>query len=793
MQTEKHGLPDARVIVIGGGVGGCSAAYHLATLGMTDVVLLERATLSSGTTWHSTGNLETYRDDPLIFEMVRYAVDSLPRVQQESGQEIGWRNVGRVYYTDREDRLAFFRTLPELGRMRGIEIALLTPEEVGRRLPIIDIGGLNGGIWVPSDGRVNPTDVVMAYARAARARGVRIQENTRVLEVQIRDGVVRGVVTDQGTVGCDTVIIAAGVWSNTVANSCGVQLPLYALEHQYVITRPIPGLDRNMPLFLSYDDQLYGREEVGGLIVGSFDDNARPIATTDLPQNFAFTLLSERWDQFELYMSTAMRRFPVMATVGIKMLLNGPESFTPDGHMLLGPVPGVDGLYVACGFNSNGIAFSPAAGKFIAEWIVEGAPSADIARLDVRRFAALQSSEAYIRERVTEIPGYFCREHTPVDDFATARNIRLSPVHASLAAAGARFGSVSGWERPLWVTSDHGSWEWLAGVAAEVDAAAGHALLVDRSADTKVALLGADVRSWLDARLGSSSTVDSVARTAVFPGRYGEVEAFGRILPWSGGLLLTVDPEQESRLTEWLRRARPPQGVQAVDITAGWALFELMGPNRSQTLSALISAVGTPTVGTAARTCHWAGAVPARVIADPTHDSTLVLVPADGAVHFWTRLLEVGGSCGLCAGGHLAQEALRIARGVPRFGLEATPGTLASEILARPSTSNLDAPTAVPKAAPVGHLSRRLAAFSTTPGLLGFGAHETIVQNGQVVGEMTSRVCLPEWPQTLLLALLRTDLPSAGPLELVAAGQRWPLMPRPTAWPMPSRLAPRAQ
>ncbi len=397
MIITMNALPaTARVVVIGGGIAGCSAAYHLAMLGVSDVLLLERSSLSSGTTWHSTGNMETYRHDALIFEMVQYAAELYPRIARESGNDIGWRNVGRVMYTDRAERWDVLRTLPELGRARGIDIGLLTPEEVFRRLPIISTNDLIGGVWIPSDARVNPTDAVMALAGAARSRGVKIRSDVPVLGIVTRDGIVQGIATPTGSVQCETVVVAAGLWSAEVLRGCGSALPLHALEHQYLITKPL-GVDRNLPLFISYDDQLYGREEVGGLMVGSLDDHAIPLSHAELPRNFSFALLSERWNQFEPYMAIAMRRFPLLQTAGIKMLLNGPESFTPDGQMLLGPVPGTTGAYVACGFNSNGMALAPAAGRFVAEWIVEGAPSADVAKLDVRRFSAVQSTEAYLR------------------------------------------------------------------------------------------------------------------------------------------------------------------------------------------------------------------------------------------------------------------------------------------------------------------------------------------------------------------------------------------------------------
>jgi glycine/D-amino acid oxidase-like deaminating enzyme/glycine cleavage system aminomethyltransferase T len=773
-------LGDARVVVIGGGIAGCSAAYHLAALGLTDVLLLERASLSSGTTWHSTGSMETYRDNPLIFEMVRYTVNSFPGLQSESGQQLGWRNLGRVMYTDRESRFEVFRTLPELGRARGIEIELLSARGVGERLPIIDPSGLVGGVWIPSDGCVNPTDVVMAYAMAARVRGVRIREQVRIQEIIVKNGAVRGVVTDRGTVGCDTVVVAAGRWSSAITSTCGVRLPLYALEHQYIITEAIPGLDRKLPLLLSYDDQLYGREEVGGLIIGSFDDNAVPVSSPNTTESSAFALLNERWEQFEPYMKTALRRFPVLATAGIKMLLNGPESFTPDGEMLLGPVPGVDGLYSVCGFNSTGIALSPAAGKFIAEWIVEGEASADVAQLDVRRFAPQQTSEAYMRERVTEIPHYACGLHGPTDDYATARNLRLSPIHASLTVAGAHFASVGGWERPTWIETPTAR-NWINAVAQEVDTAGGGALAVDRSADVKIALFGAAAESWLAAKLGLAGlNLNSFATLVAFPGEEGQVEALGRIVPWRAGWLLTAGPEQETRLTEWVRRARVPDGVHAVDLTAGWAIFELMGSGQARAVQALCASADdgiAVTIDSGDR--RWAGAVYLQLFTDPANASTLIFVPADTATYVWRQLLAVGETGLVRIGGHFAMEALRIARGIPRFGQEATPATRVADIV---GARQIVAGSKSAAAKPVRRTGRLLVAFSSPPVGSCFGTHEGILKDGRVIGEITSRACLAGWPQTLSLGLLPAECASLASLQLAADGRHWPLSVRSTDW-----------
>ena len=748
---SNNPLPgNARVVIIGGGIGGSSAAYHLAALGVKDVVLLERSMLSSGTTWHSTGNMETYRADPLVFDMVRYAARTYPQLAQDTGREIGWRNVGRVHYTDRADRWEVMRTLPELGKARGIVLELMTPAQVAARLPIIDPEGLAGGVWIPSDARVNATDAVQAFAAAARAKGVKIFQDSMVKSIAVQDGVVRGVETAQGRIDCDIVVLSAGLWSRDLARTCGVRLPMYALEHQYIITKP-HGISRELPLFLSYDDQLYGREEVGGLMIGSLDDDAIALPAAALPQNFSFALLNERWPQFEPYMATAMRRFPVMRQAEIKMLLNGPESFTPDGQMLLGPAPGVSGLYTACAFNSNGMALAPAAGRYVAEWIVEGEPSADVAPLDVRRFSPPQAAEGYMRARASEIPGFHCRMHAPDGDYRSARDIRHSPLHAHAAAAGARFVSVNGWERAAWYAPRPDA-RLVETVAEEVRAALEQVLLVDRSADVKCEATG----DTADAGETQSAELQHLG------GAHGQIEAWGRSLPWRAGhRLLTASPDQESRVMEWLRRADASELHPWMDLTPGFAMFELHGPERKALQAELLLATDGHDV---------------RIFADRDADSDLLLLPADGAAHLWQQLLSIGARHGLRPGGHLAQEALRIRRGIPGFGAEATPARLAIEL-------GLRTRGAASTAAPRTHAPRRLVALTSPMPYHEFGSREVVMHAGEVVGELTSRVRLPGWPETVALALVDpTRWQPGAALETVAGGKSWPLLPRETAW-----------
>ena len=776
MSATKDG---ARVVVIGGGIAGCSVAYHLAALGVRDVLLLERSMLSSGTTWHSTGNMETYRDDPLIFEMVRYAAELYPRLAAETDRDIGWRNVGRVMYTDREDRWASFQMLPELGRARGIEVDLLDPKAVGHRLPIIETEGLIGGVWIPSDARINATDAVLAFAAAAKARGVRIRTETAAIAVESRDGRVLGVATPDGRIDSDTVVVASGLWSRDVLATCGYRTPLYTLEHQYLITKT-QGIDSKLPLFLSYDDQLYGREEVGGLMVGSLDDRAIPLAASELPQNFSFALLNERWAQFEPYLATAMRRFPLLRTAEVKMLLNGPESFTPDGQMLLGKIPGISGVYACCGFNSNGIALSPAAGRFLAEWIVDGAPGADVTKLDVRRFSPVQSEDRYLRARIPEIPGYHCRMHRPDADYSTARDVLRSPLHAAFAAEGARFGSINGWERATWIAACAADDDWLDVITAEVAAAEHAVLAIDRSADVKVSVEGDPsalaMLRHVPPKWAAGTCLQPLA------GMFGQIEALVEVLPWTHGTVLVVAaPDLETRLLEWMRTIGVTLGLRSGDLTARFASLELIGPRASTLISRVAgpSAAAMAAVPAASSRVATVGGTPLHVQSSANGVRHRLTIPAEAAMRVWKSLQDSGRELGLRLGGHLAREAIRIRHGEPAFGREASPARLVEELGA-----DFAVPTGLVSAVapPKTHRGRRLVAFSSPLDTLGFGTGEAILEGDRTVGELTSRVRLRGWPATLALGLLDTNVPVSDFLMAVAAGRRWPLEPRITPW-----------
>ncbi|MGI9303528.1 MAG: FAD-dependent oxidoreductase [Gammaproteobacteria bacterium] len=408
-RTLSDALPQhAQVVIIGGGIVGCSVAWHLTKLNCTEVVLLERRQLGSGTTWHSAGNIIRMDCSPAMMEIYRYGAELCAEIERETGQAVGWRNCGRVMVARTRERMAEFERIAAAGKAAATEVDFVTPREIAEKLPLMRTDDLLGGLWSPGDGRVNPTDLLTAYARGARSRGALLVENTEVSDISTRNNRVSGVVTPEGEIGCELVVNCAGLWTRHLGLRHDVSIPLYPTEHFYLLTAPIDGIDPMMPTFRDPDGLVYGREEVGGLLFGCFDRNAKPIDPMSLPGNFAFSLLDEDWEQFGPYMLEGIHRIPALEHAGVRTLLNGPESFTPDGSPVVGEAPNLKGYFVLAGMCSSGITTSAGLGRILASWIVDGEPGVDISRFDIGRFSTEQNEESWLREQVRHVPsGHF--------------------------------------------------------------------------------------------------------------------------------------------------------------------------------------------------------------------------------------------------------------------------------------------------------------------------------------------------------------------------------------------------
>ncbi len=503
---SSRGLPDrARVVVIGGGVIGASVAYHLTTLGWTDVVLIEQGELSSGTTWHAAGLVGQLRANQSGTRLVQYSTELYTRLEDEVGLSTGYKQCGGLTVARTEDRMTQLRRTAATAAAFDLECELLSAEEAQERYPIVRVDDLQGAIWLPGDGKANPTDLTAALARGARQHGARVVERTRVTEVLLEGRRVTGVRTDAGDIEAEIVVNCAGQWAKAVGAMAGVNVPLHSAEHFYVVTDPFEGVHPDLPVLRDPDGYTYFKEEVGGLVVGGFEPDAKPwVSPDEIPHPFEFSLLEEDWEHFAPLMESAVHRVPALEETGIRKFYNGPESFTPDNQFILGEAPEVRGFFVGAGFNSVGIATAGGAGRALAEWIVEGEPTLDLTSVDVRRFAPFNGNNQWLHDRVAEVLGLHYAVPWPNREMSTARPFRRSPLYAHLVEANANFGSKMGWERANFfapptekpdIEYSWGKQNWLPWTAAEHANTRENVTVFDQTSFSKYRLIGPDART----------------------------------------------------------------------------------------------------------------------------------------------------------------------------------------------------------------------------------------------------------------------------------------------------------
>jgi 4-methylaminobutanoate oxidase (formaldehyde-forming) len=591
-------MDHARAVVIGGGIAGCSVAYHLTRLGWRDVVLLEQARLTAGTTWHAAGLIGRLRGSRTLARLVRESAELYARLPAEGAGATGWLMCGSLGVARRPERMAQFRRAVALGAEVGIEAAVVGPDEIRRRWPLLRVDDLVGGIWIPHDGRVVPADTAMAMAAAARKGGAAIREETPVTEVLVRDGAVAGVRTPGGEIACEVVVNCAGMWARQLGARSGVPVPVYPVEHFYAVTLPLEGVRPDLPVLRDYDGHIYVREEVGGLLWGGFEPAAKPWRA-EVPADFAFRTLPEDWEQFRVLMDEGLRRIPALASAQVRLLLDGPESFTPDGHFLLGPAPGLRGYFVAAGFNSGGIAYAGGAGRALAAWIAEGRMPMDLTAVDPRRFAPFHAEPGFLAARMREVPGLHYRMAWPNREHRSGRGLLRSPVHERLAARGACFGVRMGWERPLWFAAPgtepvlrytFGRPDWLAAAGREHRAAREGAALFDQSSFAKLLVEGPDAErslQWICA--GDVALPPGRAVYTPLLNEHGGYESdltVSRLAP--DRYLLVTGSAQRVRDADWIRGQLPAGArAQVEDVTEDWAVLSLMGPRAAEVLGRL--------------------------------------------------------------------------------------------------------------------------------------------------------------------------------------------------------------
>jgi 4-methylaminobutanoate oxidase (formaldehyde-forming) len=439
----------ARVVIIGGGVGGCSIAYHLTQMGWKDILVVERGELNSGSTWHSAGLIGQLRSDANLTRMMRYSTDLYRQLKAETGQDTGWREVGGVRLASSPERMESLKRLVGMARSFDMPLEIISPKEAQEMFPVMTLDGVLGAAYTPTDGVINPTDLTLALAAGAKQRGAQFFTETDVTGITQKDGQVESVVTNKGTIKTEIVVNAAGQWGGEIGKMVGLNLPVVPMAHLYVTTKPIEGVERGFPTLRDPDLLVYWREEVGGLVTGGYERDPIPFGLDGIPKDFNYKLLPPDWDRFTPLMENSIKRVPAVETAEIIELLNGPEGFTPDGEFLLGPT-GIKGFWVACAFCAHGLAGAGGIGKVMAEWIIDGHPEWDIWHLDVRRFGSNYASQDYIVKRTIETYSKYYDISYPQSERISGRNLRLSPTYHRLRDLRASFGEKSGWERPNW-------------------------------------------------------------------------------------------------------------------------------------------------------------------------------------------------------------------------------------------------------------------------------------------------------------------------------------------------------
>ena len=673
----------ARVVVVGGGVVGCSVAYHLTKVGWTDVVLLERKRLTSGTTWHAAGLVGQLRATHNLTRLAQYTTTLFETLEEETGQATGFKQNGSVSVAADNERLEELKRGASMARRFGLEVQVITPQEARDLYPLLNIGDMVGGVFLPRDGQVNPTDVTQAMAKGARTGGAQIFENTKVTGIKTAKGKVAGVSTDRGDIACEYVVNCAGMWGREVGRMAGVNVPLHACEHFYIVTEPMDEVPADLPVLRDPSSYCYVKEDAGKLLVGAFEPGAKPWGMNGISEDFEFDSLPEDWDHFEPVLENAMRRLPVLERAGIQLFFCGPESFTPDTRYSLGEAPEVGNFFIAAGFNSIGIQSSGGAGKVIAEWIAEGRPPMDLWDVDPRRWMPFQGNSAYLRDRVTESLGNLYAMHWPFLQPETSRQVRTSVIHDKLLERGACFGETGGWERPNWFAPagvepkyeySYGRQNWFEHSANEHRACRENVALFDQSSFVKYLFQGRDVERILSRVCANNVSVPTgkVVYTQWLNDR-GGIEADLTVTRLSENSYLIVTSCTQQTRDYYYLKSHVPVGADATltDITSGYAMLGLMGPNARGVMSKVTEADLTNEAfpfGTSKEIELGYGMVRASRITYMGELGWELYMPAEFMSGVYDRLMEAGEEFDMKLAGYHAVNSLRMEKAFKHWG-----------------------------------------------------------------------------------------------------------------------------
>ena len=754
--ASPSSLPSrARVVVIGGGIIGTSIAYHLGHLGWTDTVLLERDRLTSGTTWHAAGLMVTFGStSETSTELRKYTRDLYTTLEAETGLATGFKPVGFIELAADEGRLEEYRRVSTFNRYCGVEVEELSPREVADMFPLARTDDLLAGFYVAGDGRVNPVDATMSLAKGARQTGVRIAQGVSVTDVLTREGAVCGVVTDHGTIECEYVVNAAGMWARQLGAKSGVSIPLQAAEHYYLITEQMDGLDPAWPVIEDPANFGYYREEVGGLMIGFFETKCAPWNVGAIPADSSFTSIQPDWDRMGPYVEAAMSRVPRSLDTGIRTFFCGPESFTPDLRPIVGPAPEVRNYFVAAGLNSIGILTGGGLGRLVAHWIVDGDPGADVTGMHPARLQPYQSNPEYRRTRTVESLGMVYQCHYPNKSLQTARGAKLSPLHARLVEQGAHLRDVSGWECADWYAGPGevaepgpltwGRPSWWANWEAEHRACREAVVLMDMSFMSKFRVQGTDAGPLLDTLSGNAvnGSVGEITYTQWLNER-GTLEADLTVTKLADDSFLVVATDTAHRHVEsHLTRAAVGLHAFVTDVTGAFAQINVQGPN-SRALLQTLTTVDLTDEAFPFRAAREIDLGFARVLCVRiTYVGELgyeLYVPTEQAVHVYDRIMAAGSEFGLHHAGLKALASLRLEKGYRDYGhdIDNTDGPLEAGFgfaLALDKPGGFIGCAAVASRKAAGPLERRLVSvLLAEPGPLMYHA-EVVRRDGMPVG-----------------------------------------------------------
>lgn len=748
-------LPEkAEVVIIGGGIIGCSIAYHLTKRGMKDVVLLERKQLTCGTTWHAAGLVSMLWPTPTLTELAKYSHELYARLEEETGQATGYKQIGSLSIARTAERLEELKRLASVEAVFGVEAEMISLGRLEELYPGINPDGILGAMYIRQDGQTNPVDTTMALAKGARMGGAAIYENTKAEELCIENGAIVGVHTDRGFLKSSTVILCGGMWSREIAKSVGVELPLHACEHFYVVTEEMDGLTPR-PVLRDFDKGVYFKEDAGKMLVGWFEHNAKGLSMDRISEDFCFDQFPCDMEHIEEYLIRGMETFPKFGEVGIRTWFNGPESFTSDNLHLMGPTPEVDNLYVACGLNSKGIGAGGGLGKLMADWVVDGYPSGDISECDVTRHHPCQRTDQYVAERIPEALGHTYAMHWPYYQYHSARNLQQSPLHEVLKDQGACFGEVGGFERPNWFAKPGQKAEyiysyrrqnWFANTASEHMAVRETVGLYDISSFGKFEVSGKDALTTL--QILSAANIDVPVGKVVYTqwlNQRGGIEADLTICRVASDKFWVVTSIGSFNRDWWHLKKHAQGDTKVENISAAYACMALQGPLSRQLLESVtdidLSFDAFP-FGTGRHANIGGHLCWLQRISYVGELGWEIMVPADNAEKLYTTLYQAGKSFSLQNVGLHAVNSLRLEKGFRHWGHDIGSHDNLLEaglnFVADMTSGDFIGYQALMTQRSKGVPERRLVQFRLeNPDPLLYH-NEPIVMNGEIVGYLTS-------------------------------------------------------